>query len=75
MINFNTFQLQPSPLCENDSVKFYENGVLKATHCGYNFRSYSAVRHEVLMIFHADAASSFKGFYGQLSLKEKGKYK
>ena len=72
MLRFSDFKLQSSPLCQNDSVKFYESGVLQGTYCGFGVRVYTAVRHEVVIIFQADALSSFKGFYGQLYLKEKG---
>ena len=73
-IYYDHFSLESSSSCANDSVKLYENNVLKATYCGYkSYFSWNSKVGQVLMTFQSDASATSSGFYGLLSLTKKRK--
>jgi len=69
-ISFEYLSLQSSESCSKDSVKVYENSVLKATYCGFKKYGFSLSLHEseAVMIFQSDSSNSSYGFYGSYSI-------
>ena len=73
-IYYNQFSLELSSSCAYDSVKLYENNILKATYCGSKYGlSWNSEESQVLMTFKSDATSTSSGFYGYFSLISKRK--
>ena len=67
-IYYQYFSLESSLSCAKDSVKLYENNILKATHCGYkSYLSWNSKESQVLMTFKSDGSSASYGFYGYFS--------
>ena len=69
-INFGYMSLQSSESCSKDSVKIYENAVMKGTYCGYKKYGFSLSlrENEAVMIFQSDSTNSSYGFYGSYSI-------
>ena len=68
------FSLEYHRLCVNDSVKFYERNVLKATMCGYIPNgTWTSTGNEVLAVFKSDASVTSYGFYGFFTVIRKRK--
>ena len=74
-IYYDHFSLESSSSCAKDSVKLFENNILKATYCGNKYSlSWNSKESQVLMIFKSDASITSSGFYGSFSLRTKRKF-